>query len=44
MTTRLFSLQLREQVVAGLLEQDVVVAFVRAVRVVVVSNFAQTVH
>ena len=44
MTTRLFSLQLREQVVAGLLQQDVVVAFVRAVRVVVVSDFAQTVH
>ena len=44
MATRLFGLQLREQVVAGLLQQDVVVAFVRAVRVVVVSDFAQTVH
>ena len=36
--------QQAKQVVAGLLQQDVVVAFVRAVGVVVVSEVAQTVH
>ena len=36
--------QQAEQVAAGLLQQDAVVAFVRAVGVVVVSEVAQTVH
>ena len=36
--------QQAKQVVAGLLQQDVVVAFVRAVGVVVVSEVTQTVH
>ena len=36
--------QQAKQVVAGLLQQDVVVAFVCAVRVVVISEVSQTVH
>ena len=42
--TSLLGLHTGQQVVAGLLEENVVVAFVRAVGVVVVTEIAQPVH
>lgn len=42
--TMLFSVEPAEQVVAGLLQQDIIVSFICAVWIIVATKIAQPVH